>query len=248
MISKNEIKFLKSLNLLKFRDIHNMFKVEGWRSLKEFMKSNYKLVSIFATSDWLATNDVLIKNIKKIHVRDLKSISSLKSPNHIVGVFEKKSFHLELNSFKNEIGIFLEDVTNPGNLGSIIRTCDWFGIKKIICSNESVDVYNPKVVQASMGSLSRLSIKYVNKDVFLNQINKSSIMSFVADLKGESIFNYNNISHGIIFFGNESRGVSEKITNMTKKRLTIPNKGENCESLNLSVSFGIIISQLLMSK
>mgnify|MGYP001214941445 CR=1 FL=1 len=167
MISKNEIKFLKSLNFLKFRDKHSMFKVEGWRSLKEFLKSDYKLVSIFAESNWLTSHNVSLKNVNIIQQRDLRSISSLKNPNQIIGVFEKQKYQVEIDSFRKEIGVFLEDVTNPGNLGSIIRTCDWFGIKKIICSNDSVDVYNPKVVQSSMGSLSRVSIQYVNRDVFL---------------------------------------------------------------------------------
>jgi TrmH family RNA methyltransferase len=248
MISKNEIKFLKSLNSLKFRDKHNMFKVEGWRSLKEFLNSDYKLISLFATSNWLEANDISIKNIKTIPLRDLKTISSLKTPNQIIGIFEQKRFQLDVNSFKIDIGVFLEDVTNPGNLGSIIRTCDWFGIKKIICSTESVDIYNPKVVQSSMGSLSRLSIKYVNRDFFLSEIKEKNILSFVADLKGENIFTQKKISNGVIFFGNESRGVSNKIKELATKRVTIPNKGNSCESLNLSVSFGIIMSQLLISK
>ena len=248
MISKNEIKFVKSLNLLKFRDKHNMFKVEGWRSLKEFLNSDYKLVSVFATSNWLMSNSISFKNVKKIQQKDLKSMSSLKTPSQVIGVFEKKRFQIDVNCFKNEIGIFLEDVTNPGNLGSIIRTCDWFGIKKIICSSESVDMYNPKVVQSSMGSLARLSISYVDRDIFLSQFKKNNILSFVADLNGESVFNKIKISNGVIFFGNESRGVSKKINLMAIKKITIPNKGDSCESLNLSVSFGIIISQLLMSK
>ena len=248
MISKNEIKFVKSLNLLKFRDKHNMFKVEGWRSLKEFLNSDYKLVSIFATSNWLMNNSVSLKNVQKIQNKDLTSISSLKTPSQVIGVFEKKRFQVDINCFNNEIGVFLEDVTNPGNLGSIIRTCDWFGIKKIICSHESVDMYNPKVVQSSMGSLARLSINYVKRDVFLSQVKKHNILSFVADLNGESVFNKIKISSGVIFFGNEARGVSKKINSMATKRFTIPNKGNNCESLNLSVSFGIIISQLLMNK
>tara|TARA_A100000164_G_C21842809_1_gene740948 strand:- start:164 stop:907 length:744 start_codon:yes stop_codon:yes gene_type:complete len=245
MISKNEIKFLKSLNLLKFRNENNVFKVEGWRSLKEFLNSDYKLVSLYATSNWLDNNDISVLRIKKINERDLKYISSLKSPNQIIGVFEKKQPFIELSCFKNEIGVFLEDVKNPGNLGSIIRTCDWFGIKKIICSNDSVDVYNPKVIQSTMGSLSRVSVNYISTDLCLSQIKKNKIFSFVADLDGESVFNQVSISNGIIFFGNESKGVSNKIKKTFTDKITIPGNDNDCESLNLSVSFGIIISQLL---
>ena len=248
MISKNKIKFLKSLNLLKFRFKYNMFKVEGWKSLKEFLDSDYKLVSLFATSNWLVKNDLLLDNIEQIKQKDLVSVSSLKTPSQIIGVFEKKSFELDVNSLENQVSVFLEDVSNPGNLGSVIRTCDWFGINQIICSNQSVDMYNPKVVQSSMGSLSRVSIKYVDVDDFFSILKQKNIFTLVADLNGQNVFNQNKLSHGIICFGNESRGVSGKLKKIASQKITIPKKTKTSESLNLSVSFGIIISQLLTSK
>ncbi len=248
MISKNKIKFLKSLNLLKFRFKYNMFKVEGWKSLKEFLNSDYKLVSVFASPNWLEKNELLVDNIEQIKQKDLISVSSLKTPNQIIGVFEKKSFELDVNSLANEVSVFLEDVSNPGNLGAIIRTCDWFGIKQIICSNKSVDMYNPKVVQSSMGSLSRVSIKYVDVNDFFSELKKKNIFSLVADLNGENVFNQNYLSNGIICFGNESRGISAKLNKIASQKITIPKKNKNSESLNLSVSFGIIISQLLTTK
>ena len=248
MISKNKIKFLKSLNLLKFRFKYNMFKVEGWNSIKEFLDSDYKLVSLFATANWLAKNDLIVDNIEQINERDLVSISSLKTPNQIIGVFEKKNFELDLNSLADEVSVFLENVSNPGNFGSIIRTCDWFGVKQIICSNKSVDMYNPKVVQSSMGSLARVSIKYVDDNDFFSILKQKNIFTLVSDLNGKNVFNQNNLSNGIICFGIESRGVSAKLKKIASQKITIPKKTKNCESLNLSVSFGIIISQLLTSK
>ena len=168
-----------------------MFKVEGWKSLKEFLDSDYKLISVFATSNWLVKNDVLLDNIEQIKQKDLVSVSSLKTPSQIIGVFEKKSFELDVNSLENQVSVFLENVSNPGNLGSVIRTCDWFGINQIICSNQSVDMYNPKVVQSSMGSLSRVSIKYVDVNDFFSILKQKNIFTLVADLNGQNVFNQN---------------------------------------------------------
>ena len=243
MISKSEIKFLKSLNLLKFREKHKMFKVEGWRSIKEFIDSNYKLVDIYQSSDEICTILPQLKH-KKIRKSDLKVISSFKNPNNVVAVFKIKNSKINVNTFKNEIGIYLEDVNIPGNLGSIIRTCDWFGINNVICSNQSVDAFNPKVVQASMGSLSRISVSYVNTEKFLSEIKKKNINSFIADLDGKSIYDHQKLNNGIIFFGNEARGISNKIKEQASSKITIPKKYTKCESLNLSVSFGIIISHI----
>ena len=172
----------------------------------------------------------------------------MKSPNQIVGVFETKEFNVNFKSLHNQIVIFLEEVTNPGNLGSIIRTADWFGVKNIICSNGSVDLYNPKVVQSSMGSLSRMSVSYVDLEEFILNVRKHNIFSLAADLNGEDIYSQKKISAGIIFFGNESKGVSEKIKSIASRRIKIPSYNHHCESLNLSVSSGIIISELFRKK
>ena len=142
MISKNQLKFLKSLNQSKFRNKNNMFIVEGWRSIQDFINSDYKLVSVFATSKWINLNNNF-KNTIQINQEDLKKISSLKNPNQVLAIFEKKKL-ISLNkvNFK-KIVVFLENISNPGNLGSIIRTCDWFGLNTIVCSESSVDIYNP---------------------------------------------------------------------------------------------------------
>ena len=243
MISKSEIKFLKSLNLLKFREKHKMFKVEGWRSIKEFIDSNYKMVGIYQSSDEICATLTHMK-YKKIRKSDLKVISSFKNPNNVVAVFKIKNSKININTLKKEIGIYLEDVNIPGNLGSIIRTCDWFGINNVICSNESVDVFNPKVVQASMGSLSRISVSYVNTEKFLYEIKKNNINSYTADLDGKSIYDYPKLDNGIIFFGNEARGISNKIKDQVLNKISIPKNNTKCESLNLSVSLGVIISQI----
>ena len=244
MISKNQLKFLKSLNQSKFRNKNNMFIVEGWRSIQDFINSDYKLVSVFATSRWINLNNNF-KNAIQINQEDLKKISSLKNPNQVLAIFEKKKL-ISLNkvNFK-KIVVFLENISNPGNLGSIIRTCDWFGLNTIVCSESSVDIYNPKVIQSSMGSLSRVNVIYSGTDLFLSFINKKKVIKLVADLDGENVFSMSKISSGVLFFGNESKGISEKIKKHGYNKITIPKKISNCESLNLSVSFGIILSNLL---
>ena len=141
--------------------------------------------------------------------------------------------------------VFLENISNPGNLGSIIRTCDWFGLNTIVCSESSVNIYNPKVIQSSMGSLSRVDVIYSSTDLFLSIINKKKVIKLVADLDGENVFSMSKISSGVLFFGNEAKGISEKIKKHGYNKITIPKKISNCESLNLSVSFGIILSNLL---
>jgi len=244
MISKNQLKFLKSLNQSKFRNKNNMFIVEGWRSIQDFINSDYKLVSIFATISWINLNNNF-KNAIEINQKDLKRISSLKNPNQVLAIFEKKNT-ITLNevNFK-KIVVFLENISNPGNLGSVIRTCDWFGLNTIICSENSVNIYNPKVIQSSMGSLSRVNVIYSNTDLFLSFINKKKVIKFVADLQGENVFSMSKISSGVLFFGNESKGISEKIKKQGYNKITIPKNISDCESLNLSVSFGIILSKLL---
>tara|TARA_B100001057_G_scaffold489139_1_gene574803 strand:- start:4338 stop:5075 length:738 start_codon:yes stop_codon:yes gene_type:complete len=244
MVSKNQLKFLKSLNLSKFRNKNNMFIVEGWRSIQDFINSDHKLVSIFATSSWINLNSN-VKNIIQINQEDLNKVSSLKNPNQVLAIFEKKKIESLSNVNFKKIVVFLENISNPGNLGTIIRTCDWFGLNTIVCSENSVDVYNPKVIQSSMGSLSRVNVVYSSTDLFLSFINKKKVVKLVADLEGENVLSMGKISSGVLFFGNESKGISEKIKKHSFKKITIPKKVSNCESLNLSVSFGIILSKIL---
>jgi len=202
------------------------------------------LIFIAATSSWIDLNKS-VKNVIQISQEDLNKVSSLKSPNNVLAVFEKTFLENSNHIDFNKIVVFLENISNPGNLGSIIRTCDWFGVKNIVCSEKSVDIYNPKVVQSSMGSISRVKVSYLDTDLFLSIIKEKKIFTLVADLKGDDIFSMNKISSGVLFFGNESNGVSEKIKKFALKKITIPKINSYCESLNLSVSFGIIVSRLI---
>ena len=174
--------------MLKFRNKHNLFKVEGWRSIKEFLKSDYKLYTLLLSNDFDNTSRLFnSRSFKNVNQSILNKISSLKTPCKTIAVFEKKTSNFNFQSLKNELVVALEDISNPGNLGSIIRTADWFGIKHIFCSSCSVDLYNPKVVQSSMGSLSRVSVNYVDFSIFFSKLKKEKFKTFAADLSGDSL-------------------------------------------------------------
>ena len=245
MVSKSEIKFLHSLNLLKCRNKQNLFKVEGWRSIKEFLSSDYKLINLFVSNDFLKNSNLLDSfSYKVVNQSILNKISSLKSPSQTLAIFEKKTSSYNLLSLKKKLVIALEDISNPGNLGSIIRTADWFGIKHIFCSHNSVDLYNPKVIQSTMGSLSRVNVVYLDLSKLIDNLKKEKFKLFAADLNGSNFYNQ-KINNGIIFFGNESAGLSKKLSSKIINKIKVPSKNSQCDSLNLSVSFGIIVSEIV---
>ena len=221
MITKNQIKLIKSLRLKKNRIQSGFFVAEGEKIVDELLKS-----------------DLGIVNYISINSTQLKQISNLKSPNNVLGIF-KIPANKEIDFNSNIVA--LEEINDPGNLGTIIRLCDWFGIKNIICSENSVDCYNPKVVQSSMGSISRVSISYMEFD---NLISSVSYNTVAADLHGKSLKEHIFSKNQIIFFGNESNGFSQKVSSNIKTKITIQRYNDNVESLNLASSVAIVLSEL----
>ena len=234
MITKNQIKLIKSLRLKKNRIQSGFFIAEGEKIIDELLQSKLETVHIFSTVNKYNFSDyyIPIKNTQ------LKQISNLKTPNKVVGLFKiPKNSVIDFNS--NIIA--LEEINDPGNLGTIIRLCDWYGIKNIICSTNSVDCYNPKVIQASMGSISRVNISYMDLEKLVADKNHKTVM---ADLKGEKLRNFNFSKNQIIFFGSESNGFSKKISSKIENKITIEGLNNNVESLNLATSVGIILYEL----
>ena len=234
MITKNQIKLIKSLRLKKNRIQSGFFIAEGEKIIDELLQSKLETVHIFSTVNKYSFSDyyIPIKNAQ------LKQISYLKTPNKVVGLFKiPKNSVIDFNS--NIIA--LEEINDPGNLGTIIRLCDWYGIKNIICSINSVDCYNPKVIQASMGSISRVNISYMDLEKLVADKNHKTVM---ADLKGEKLRNFNFSKNQIIFFGSESNGFSKKISSKIENKITIEGLNNNVESLNLATSVGIILYEL----
>ena len=234
MITKNQIKLIKSLRLKKNRIQSGFFVVEGEKIVDELLKSDLESVNIFSISEKYKN----LKNYISINSTQLKQISNLKSPNNVLGIF-KIPLNKEIDFNSNIVA--LEEINDPGNLGTIIRLCDWFGIKNIICSQNSVDCYNPKVVQSSMGSISRVSISYMEFDNLIYSVNYNTV---AADLNGKSLNEYIFSKNQIIFFGNESNGFSQKVSSNIKNKITIQRYNDNVESLNLASAVAIVLSEL----
>ena len=234
MVTKNQIKFLKGLNQKKNRIKSKKILVEGDKIIREFIDSDYKLDKIYSTEPLKYQN---YPN-QKLSEKHLKSVSNLKSPSGDLAVFNLKDKAIE----NEKLYIVLDGINDPGNLGTIIRTCDWFGIYQIICSKNSVDCFSPKVIQSSMGSSSRVNVFYID---ILEFINSKNIPIYGAVLNGEKLKN-EIINNGIFIFGSESNGISEDILKKIEHKIKIPkyNKNVKTESLNLSVSLGIVLSKI----
>ena len=240
MISKNQIKFVKSLQKKKFRLESKCFVVESSKNVNEILHSNYKVQQIYATESWIEKHK--IKNnisINQVNKNDLQRISALKTASDVLAVVH---IPLEKDDFDfSGINIVLDDVKDPGNLGTIIRICDWFGVKNIYCSENAVDVYNPKVVQSTMGSISRVNLYYTNLFELIDKVPKS-VNIYGAFMDGENLNDVKIIGDSIIVFGNESNGVSKDLESKLTNRITINKKGM-AESLNVAVSAAIIINK-----
>jgi TrmH family RNA methyltransferase len=233
MITKNQIKLIRSLSKKKIRKKLKLFVAEGSKVVDELLASNLELDSIYSIENKYEGYDCFFKTSSE----KLSMISNLKTPNNVLAVF--KIPKLKDIDFTNNI-IALENISDPGNLGSIIRLCDWFGIQDLICSLDTVDCYNPKVIQATMGSISRVNITYSD----FNFLIKKSKNLVLADLKGEPLKNYNFKKNQIIFFGNESEGISNHLKKVVSDSITIKKYGDKIDSLNVANSVGIVLSHL----
>ena len=213
MLSKRDIKLIKSLRLKKHRLTNKLFVVEGKKSISEFIQSNFSLFKLFSIDQQYFN---LESKSTQITESDLKRISFLTNPDDHLAIFwipEKKIID------ESKLLLGLDGINDPGNLGTIIRTCDWYNITDIICSNGSVDCFNPKVVQSAMGSLSRVNITYLDLKKYLSSKSFNKIGTF---LNGESIFETKiNFDKGILVFGNEANGISSKVDNELKQKITI---------------------------
>jgi len=240
MITKAQVKHIHSLEDKKYRYKCNEFVVEGEKMLQELINSSLTINCIYATKDWIEKNQK-IKNIliEEVHDYELEKISSLSTPNLALATVQ-----IPANKAVSPKGIslVLDRIQDPGNLGSIIRIADWFGIDTVYCSEDTVDVFNAKVVQASMGSVFRIKTQYVNIEELLTTNNQ--IPSYAAILNGEDICAHKSIQKGFIIVGNESKGVSNSIINLSTHKISIQRKGQ-AESLNAAIATGIICHSLL---
>ncbi len=237
MVSKNQIKLITSLNQKKFRDQHQLFIAEGKKVINELLEANYELHSLYVTTSDLF--EVTEDKLTLISESDLKKISVLKTPNLALAIFK-----IPENKNEDTIGLtlVLDDIRDPGNLGTIIRLCDWFGIKQLICSNNTVDVYNPKVIQATMGSISRVEVVYCD---LLTYLNDSKLPIFGTFMDGKSVYKEELPKEGIIIMGNEANGISPEVEALITHKIAVPRFGthQKTESLNVATATSIVLSE-----
>lgn len=236
-ISKNQLKLITSLSQKKYRQKHHLFIAEGVKVVNELLNSSFDVETLFCTDDF--ETDTHKDKITTISETELKKISTLKSPNKVLGLFKIPSE----KPFQNSgLIITLDAINDPGNLGTIIRLCDWFGVSQLICSKDTVDCYNQKVVQASMGSLTRISIHYTDLKKYLES---SNLPTFIADMDGENVYKTDLPKEGILIMGNEANGVSEEIKTLIQHKISIPRFGETqeTESLNVATATAILLSE-----
>ena len=233
MLSKNKIKFIQSLKQKKYRLLHQLYVVEGEKIVNEFLNSDWEIEQIYATKEWNG-------NAVEVTSKELERISSLKTPNKVLAIIKipkRKSV------ISGNLVLALDAVKDPGNLGTIIRLADWFGVQHFICSKNCVDLYNPKVVQATMGSICRIQVQYLNLKSTLENMTDYKICAAVTD--GQSIFSVEKSEKRIVLLGSESHGISNELIELANQKITIP-KSENskAESLNVANACGIILAQL----
>lgn len=245
MISKNTIKLIHSLELKKKRTSEKMFVAEGPKIVGELM-DYYKPAMIFATREWTDSHSDM-KDITEVSDEELRKISFLQTPQQILAVFympEANSNILHEDDLDRQLVIALDGVQDPGNLGTIIRIADWFGIETILCSHDTADAYNPKVIQATMGSIARVRIIYTDLCRTLSMISKD-VPIYGTLLDGDDIYTHELTGNGIIVFGNEGKGISPQIRQIVSHRLLIPNfsKGNTAESLNVAIATAITCSE-----
>ncbi|UKJ06460.1 TrmH family RNA methyltransferase [Solitalea lacus] len=249
MISKSQISFVKSLHNKKYREEHGLFIVEGVKMVNELLASSFIIQSIFTTENYLKNLTNINPKAKKIDVNlvtepELQKISTLQTPNEVIALaqipFDFRKNHFDIAQIKDKWTIMLDDVQDPGNLGTIIRIADWFGIKTLITSLNSVEAYNPKVVQSTMGSIFRVEVLRIDIEQILQA---AKVPVYGALLEGDNLYKAEFSKPGVILMGNESKGISDRIRKYITAPLSIPSFGQ-AESLNVGIATAIFCSEM----
>lgn len=237
MVVKSQLKYIRSLQQKKYRNLHKCFVAEGFKTVRELLDSGWKPDFLLTTEDSLS--QYLGTPAEVISDREMAQISTFKNPNKVLGVFQMpKPAEVTFSDWV----LVLDRVRDPGNLGTIIRLCDWFGIPHLVCSPDSVDVYNPKVLQATMGSIVRVNIVYSELEDFLQS---APTTVFGAFMDGDSVYETKLPHSGILVMGNEAHGISEGLSRSIGKKLAIPQYGTpSAESLNVAMATAILLNEI----
>ncbi len=248
MISKTKIKEIRFLKTKKGRQRTGSFVVEGEKMVSEMLQSDFHVHEIFGLPEWgekMTDNDSLISKYHEITEQELRKISSLTTPNNVLAIASLKDEKFDINQVKSNLCIGIDSLQDPGNFGTIIRIANWYGINHVICSHDTVELYNPKVIQATMGSIFRVHVYYTNLVDLLASLS-SNVPVYGTFLEGDDIYQLKLSDHGIVFFGNESRGISNPLARVIRRKIRIPSypKGNNTmESLNVSAAVAIACSE-----
>ncbi|MBC7389290.1 MAG: RNA methyltransferase [Opitutaceae bacterium] len=245
MLSKAEVKYINSLQNKKYRRIERAFFVEGYKNVLELLNSDYEVKKIFVTNEFLFHMEHLVLKkgleIQIVTSGELASVGTLETNNSALAIAVTKDEKVDVK-IENELILVLDGINDPGNLGTIIRTADWYGIKNMVCSLDTVDLYNPKVINATKGSYTRLNIYYRDLSQFFMANSKIPVLAAFMD--GVSIYNVKCQLPAILLLGNEANGINNDLVPFVSEKVTIPRIG-NAESLNVGIAAGILIDRLL---
>ena len=239
MLSKNQVKLIQKLHHKKYRNELNLFIVEGKKSINEFLQAGYTPQLLIATEAF--TTNVPQHLITPVSKDELRKVSALQNPDEGLAVFEQPKHK---GILQEGVIVALDNVQDPGNLGTIIRLCDWFGVETLLCNTQTVDCYNPKVVQASMGSLTRVAVHYLDLAAFLTT---TALPVYTMDLEGENLYTATFPKDCILILGNEANGISTEVRTLSNEVITIPrfSQHQRTESLNVAMAGAIILSEVM---
>lgn len=244
MLSKNKIKYIHSLELKKNRKKEGVFVAEGHKLVGDLLP-HFHCRLILATNTWLKEHhDIQADEIIEITPEELVKASLLKTPQEVLAIFEQPQYNYTTDVIKDSLCLALDDIQDPGNLGTIIRLADWFGIEHIFCSQGSVDVYNSKVIQATMGALARVKVHYCNLPELISSLKDVPVYGTFLD--GENIYNKPLSENGLIIMGNEGNGVSKEVSQLINNKLYIPNYPTGrttSESLNVAIATAVVCAE-----
>jgi TrmH family RNA methyltransferase len=246
MLSKSRLKYIQSLSHKKFREASAEFIIEGPKIVEEFLLNRPELINeIFTLDTWLQGAKRLLSSLSPEKVitvseMELEKISGLSTPNQVLALVQKPD-QPTVPDLRNRITLVLDNIQDPGNLGTIIRTADWFGINQIVCSKESAELYNPKVIQSTMGSILRVDVIYADLDQWIKKVHDIPI--YCTALNGKNLNEIGPVKEGLLIIGNESKGVRPSIIHAATEKITIPRFG-GAESLNAAVAAGIVMAQV----
>lgn len=250
MVSKKRLRFIISLQKKKIRDEHNLFIIEGDKLVKEFLTSDLKVIAIIAKPEFIGgiPKEFLngISEVESVSYEELKQMSSLKTPHNALALVQMPIAETKPGQILKKLCVALDFIQDPGNLGTIIRAASWFGIRNIVCSEDCVDVYNPKVIQATMGAILNVKVHYYNLKKFLSFAAEKGTPVFGTLLEGESIYDQKLGNKGVILLGNESKGISEDLLPYVTSRLMIPKftvAKHGIDSLNVGMAASVILSE-----